>query len=108
MNTVHTAALLSALMTFPVSTGCAPGIGDVASVDRAATADQWVTSRVKNALIAEHGVSGSSIEVDSRSGHVTLAGSVRSHEERRKAIEVARAVNGVTEVTADLAVENEG
>lgn len=111
MNIGKMTAILSAVMSFPLGIeGCAmPSSPEaVPSVSSVANSDQWITSRVKNALIAEEGVSASTIRVESESGHVTLEGRVRSRDERARAVEVARSIAGVTDVTANLEVEKRG
>ncbi len=67
-------------------------------------ADSYVTSAVKTALAGARGVRASDINVDTHKGVVTLRGTVRSSEEARRAVEVARAVGGVKAVKSKLRV----
>lgn len=56
--------------------------------------DASVTASVKTALIAEPGLSGMAIDVDTSQNVVTLKGNVGSDEQRERAGRLARAVNG--------------
>jgi osmotically-inducible protein OsmY len=76
-------------------------------VERATAAldDTTITTKVKSALIADPDLSGLSIDVDTSQNVVTLRGSVVSDDMRRKAEQVARAVEGVKEVKNELVVK---
>jgi osmotically-inducible protein OsmY len=63
--------------------------------------DDWIAARLKRLLDAE-GLSGVVVEVNS--GEVTLTGSVRLLQDRRTATNVARQVEGVLRVNADIVV----
>jgi osmotically-inducible protein OsmY len=60
--------------------------------------DAWVTTKVKIALLTSDGVSGTAVNVDTIDGHVTLHGSVGTVVEKARAEQVARQVDGVSEV----------
>ncbi len=64
----------------------------------AATPDAWITTKTKLALLTTEGVSGTAINVDTVLGKVTLHGKVRSAEEKAKAENVAKKIDGVLEV----------
>lgn len=66
--------------------------------------DAWITTKVKTDLLATEGVSGTTINVDTRNGVVTLRGSVKSQAEADKAVSVAKGIKGVTSVTSELKV----
>src|SRR5262245_56299432 len=57
--------------------------------------DAGITATVKAALIAEKGVDGMSINVDTSQGNVTLSGKVPDRTQIEKATQVARGVEGV-------------
>jgi hyperosmotically inducible protein len=64
----------------------------------AATPDAWITTKIKLALLTTEGVSGTAIKVDTVLGQVTLYGKVHSAEEKAKAEDIARKVDGVQNV----------
>jgi hyperosmotically inducible protein len=64
----------------------------------AATPDAWITTKAKMALLTTEGVSGTSVNVDTVNGLVTLHGKVASNEEKQKAAQVVRGIEGVTNV----------
>ena len=67
--------------------------------------DAAVTSMVKTALIAEPGVKGLAIDVDTRQNVVTLSGVVASDELREEAEPISRKVQGVKDVKNNLTVK---
>lgn len=60
--------------------------------------DAGVTAKVKAALLAESGVDGTKINVDTFNGRVTLKGEVPSKAQVDKAAQIAKGVNGVKDV----------
>jgi len=64
--------------------------------------DAGITAKVKAALIAEKGVDGISINVDTREGTVTLTGKVPDKAQVERATQVARDVEGVKAVDNKL------
>jgi osmotically-inducible protein OsmY len=69
-----------------------------------AITDAAITSAVKTKFLAEPGVSGLAIDVDTNNGVVTLTGNVKSSAEADKAISVARQSAGVKRVVNHLHV----
>ncbi len=69
-----------------------------ASHATAATPDAWITTKAKMALFTTEGVSGTSINVDTVNGLVTLHGKVASDAEKQKAEQVVRGIDGVANV----------
>ena len=67
--------------------------------------DATITTHVKTALINAPLDSIARIDVETRQGVVTLSGRVNSKEEEAKAIALARAVKGVTDVKSALQVQ---
>lgn len=70
-----------------------------ASVDDAA-----ITGKVKAELLGDPGVKGFEIDVDTKANVVTLTGAVASAEARDKAVQIAKGVSGVKDVTNNLVV----
>lgn len=62
--------------------------------------DLWLTTRVKSALEMARPTRGQHIHVKTHAGVVALSGRVESHRLCEQAIELARAVHGVSEVDA--------
>jgi osmotically-inducible protein OsmY len=60
--------------------------------------DSVITGKVKSALIADSTTKAYQIEVETYQGTVQLSGFVDSAEQRRRAVEVARNVEGVKDV----------
>ena len=66
--------------------------------------DAAITSEVKTKFLAEPGVSGLKINIDTNNGVVTLSGDVKSKAEADKAIAIARQSAGVKRVVNNLRV----
>jgi osmotically-inducible protein OsmY len=62
--------------------------------------DAWITSKVKSQLLADDGVKGTNITVETQGNVVTLGGSAETAAARAKAIEIAQATKGVRSVVA--------
>ncbi|RPI43129.1 MAG: BON domain-containing protein [Betaproteobacteria bacterium] len=60
--------------------------------------DAAVTAKVKAALLAESGVDGTKINVDTFNGRVTLKGEVPDKAQIDKAVQIARGIEGVKDV----------
>ena len=68
------------------------------------TRDAWLASKTKIALYADERVSGNAVNVDAANGIVTLRGKVGSPEEKKAAEEVAKGIEGVTQVKNNLEI----
>jgi hyperosmotically inducible periplasmic protein len=91
-----TTAAAPATSTTTAATGSGPS-----DVDRSAgqtVDDATVTAKVKAALLAESGVAGTKINVDTFQGRVTLKGEVPSKNMADRAVQVARGIEGVKDV----------
>lgn len=66
--------------------------------------DAAITSEVKTKFLAEPGVPGLKIEVDTDKGVVTLSGTVKTSAEEAKAVKIARGSKGVKRVRNHLHV----
>ena len=67
--------------------------------------DASITAKVKAALVAEPGIEGFGVDVDTSANVVTLSGTVASSELREEAQRIARKVDGVKEVKNNLTVK---
>ncbi len=73
------------------------------TVDKAeeAVTDTWITSKVKSSFLADDSISGLDIKVETNQGVVSLSGVVPTDAERDLAVEKAKAIKGVHDVSAD-------
>jgi len=69
--------------------------------------DAAITARVKTALMADDQVKGLAIDVDTRNAEVTLKGALDHKDQVTRALDVARAVEGVRDVINRLTVKGE-
>ena len=81
---------------------CAPLLQ---SIPEALAKDLIITAAIKTALLNDHEVKGVRIDVETVSGIVTLSGVVPTEAGERRAIELARAVNGVMDVKSRVRIE---
>src|SRR5262249_3579045 len=75
-----------------------------ATAAKAATPDSWITTKAKLALLTTSGVSSTDVNVETIDGHGTLHGTVTSAEEKTKAEQAVRGIDGVKDVRNMLAV----
>ena len=66
-----------------------------------AVSDTWITSKVKSSFLADDSISGLDIKVETNQGVVSLSGVVPTDAERDLAVEKARTIEGVRDVSAD-------
>jgi hyperosmotically inducible periplasmic protein len=66
--------------------------------------DTRITGEIKVKFGADDQVSASNIDVDTKNGVVTLKGTVKSSAERDKALEIAKAIDGVKDVHSYLTI----
>jgi hyperosmotically inducible protein len=95
--------------TAPPVTAPAPAPAPRADAERSAgqtVDDAGVTAKVKAALLAESGVDGMKINVDTFNGRVTLKGEVPNQGQIDRATQVAKGVEGVKEVDNRLTVSS--
>jgi hyperosmotically inducible periplasmic protein len=69
-----------------------------------AMGDAGITTTVKTKFLGDTGVAGLQIDVDTRDGVVTLTGTVPTAAEKRRAVELAKATDGVKSVVDRLKV----
>lgn len=96
----------AALTASAMSLSMAPAVyadttGD--KVDRAeeAVSDTWITSKVKSTFLADDDISGLDIKVETNKGVVSLSGVVPTDAERDLAVQKAKTIKGVRDVSAD-------
>jgi len=66
--------------------------------------DATITAQVKTVLLNDPEVNATKIDVATSNGVVTMSGTVRSEPEQQRAIRLARQVNGVKDVKANLTI----
>lgn len=66
-----------------------------------------ISLKVKARLLANKETKGTSIDVESYKGTVILSGFIDSDDERNKAINIAKSVQGVKEVKSALYIKSE-
>jgi len=69
-----------------------------------AQTDTGITSAVKGKLVADDLVKARQINVDTQDKVVTLTGEVRTEAEESRALEIARATDGVRDVIDQISV----
>jgi hyperosmotically inducible protein len=97
-------ALVFALATVASAQTMGEKTKDTADKATMATKDTWIAAKTKIALYADERVSGNAINVDARDGMVVLRGKVNSAEEKKAAEDVARRIEGVTQIKNNLEV----
>jgi len=70
----------------------------------AAVGDAALTAKVKTKFLADTSISGLKIDVDTKNDVVTLSGTVPTAAEKRRAVDVAKATDGVKSVVDNLKV----
>jgi osmotically-inducible protein OsmY len=70
----------------------------LAPLAAAGAPDPWVTTKVKLSLLSSEGVDGLDVNVDTLDGRVTLHGTAATANERARAEQLARQIEGVREV----------
>ena len=63
--------------------------------------DTWITSKVKSSFLADDSISGLDIKVETNEGVVSLSGVVPTDAERDLAVQKAKSIKGVHDVSAD-------
>jgi len=97
--------------------GCTPALigGGAAGGYKAATDertvgtmvdDSTITGKVKAKMMDDAVVKARNIDVDTLNGEVTLTGMVASAEEKSRAVEIARSVQGVKSVRDNLNIDS--
>jgi hyperosmotically inducible protein len=66
--------------------------------------DGWVTMKIHSAFVGEDALDGSSIDVDTNKGVVTLSGTVVSEAGRARAVAIAKGTDGAKNVVDKLRI----
>jgi hyperosmotically inducible protein len=66
--------------------------------------DSWITMKVHSQFIPEDALEGSDIDVETNNGVVTLKGTVPTAAGRDRAVAIAKATDGVKNVTSQLRI----
>ena len=98
MKRLHALALVLMLIAPLLVAACGKTVGE--TID-----DATITARVKTSLINEPNVDAARIDVDTFKGIVTLSGRVKTKEAETRAIQLARAIQGVKDVKSTLQVQ---
>ena len=77
---------------------------DTVGTAGSAVGDAALTAKVKAKFLADTSISGLKIDVDTKADVVTLSGTVPSATEKRHAVDVAKATDGVKSVVDNLKV----
>lgn len=83
-------------------------VGDTAAKAEQAIGDTAITSKIKASLLAESGLKGMQIQVETNNGMVKLMGKVGSQAASDKAAAIAKGVDGVKSVDNQLTVDSGG
>ena len=84
-----------------VTAGCGKTIGE--RLD-----DTTITTRVKTSMLNDPHINGSTIDVDTYRGVVTLSGRVKSQADHDQAMALARRVDGVSDVKDAIQIIPDG
>jgi hyperosmotically inducible protein len=84
-------------------------VATTAAVSRGGSAQQpvkdgWITMKIHSAFIGEDALDGSSIDVDTNNGIVTLSGTVVSDAGRARAVAIAKGTDGAKSVVDKLRI----
>jgi hyperosmotically inducible periplasmic protein len=91
--------LFACLVIATLLTGaCGKSVGE--TID-----DATITTRVKTALLNDPTVGGLRIDVDTFKGVVTLSGRVKTADEEKTAVTLARRIDGVSDVKSTLQIQ---
>jgi len=102
---IRIAGFLAIILLAFTLTGCGGGPSKQSTGER--LDDSVVTAKVKAALLNDQDVSGTSVNVETFKGVVQLSGFVRTDQERMRAAQLARSINGVSEVRNDLQIRGQ-
>lgn len=96
-------AVLVAALAGGQLAGCA---GDANTRSTTQTADDgWISTKVKTAILADEGLEGNQVKVETYQGVVQLSGFVDNAEQASRAVSIAQGVEGVTSVKNDMRVK---
>jgi len=102
MKSRYLIASIFTAVTLATATGCA--VTRHQETTGAYVDDSVVTTRVKAKFAEDKTVSAMAIQVETMKGVVQLSGFAKSEQEKDKAEQLARSVNGVVDVHNDIIV----
>jgi hyperosmotically inducible periplasmic protein len=103
MKLVRIAMLTMAVAFGGTLTGCA---GDSTHRSTAAAADDgYISTKVKTAILADEGLKGNDVKVETYRGIVQLSGFVDNAEQASRAVSIAEKVSGVKSVKNDMRIK---
>jgi hyperosmotically inducible protein len=68
--------------------------------------DSVITAKIKSALVADRGVNGFDIHIETRQGEVLLSGSVENQAQSDRAVDIIRKIDGVRKVDNRVRVQH--
>jgi osmotically-inducible protein OsmY len=101
-------ALMAGAAAACSSTGSKGGMEQAGANAGRAVDDTMITTKVKSALIADPVTKAHEISVETYGGTVQLSGFVDNGEQRSRATEVAKGVEGVKNVKNSLQIRSQG
>lgn len=101
------AALVIALGACAAPLAAAGGIRQVNTPSQTSLGDAWITTQIQAKYFLDADIKARTIDVSTLNGVVTLSGAVDSDAERRRAGQIAAAVDGARRVVNNLTVAGE-
>lgn len=109
---MHRMSTLSATVMISLALAATPAWVSAAADEKKSTtesmkrnaSDSWITAKTKIALFADSRAPGSSVNVETTKGMVSLRGKVATDAEKKAAEEIARGIEGVQGVRNELQV----
>lgn len=108
---MHRMSTLSATVVIGLALAATPAWVNAADEKKSATesmktnvSDSWITAKTKIALFADSRAPGTSVNVETTKGMVSLRGKVATDAEKKAAEEIARGIEGVQAVRNELQV----
>ena len=107
MRNIHKLVLVSGMTAVLALTGCQMGSHESSSDRTAGRAldDKTITAEVKGRLSDDPLYKFSDVDVKTFGGVVQLSGFVNTNEQKQRAAEIARQVNGVTQVVDNITLK---
>jgi hyperosmotically inducible protein len=99
-----TAVMALAFVAGPASVSAADSKQSTTDSMKTNVSDSWITAKTKIALFADSSAPGTSVNVETTKGMVSLRGKVATDAEKKAAEEIARRIEGVQAVRNELQV----
>jgi osmotically-inducible protein OsmY len=106
-NSMKSIRMLGLMMAMALAgaqlAGCA---GDATHRSTAQAADDgYISTKVKTSILADEGLKGNEVKVETYRGVVQLSGFVDNAEQASRAVSIAEKVNGVKSVKNDMRIK---